>query len=78
MEKEKFLEILKRIQLFLENDDLFEAKEYIKLEIENIEGITEKNCKNTYYSSYDYYCKKCSNFNCNDNCNKNRLEVINK
>ena len=45
MEKEKFLEILKRIQLFLENDDLFEAKEYINLEIENIEGITEKNCK---------------------------------
>lgn len=69
METKKFLEIIKRIEILIENNSLFETKEYIRVEIENLEGITEKHCKNSYYSFHDYYCKKCTNFNCNSNCN---------
>ncbi len=69
MEIENFLKILKNIEILLKNGDLFETREYIKIEIENIRGITQINCKNRYYSFYNYYCDGCNNFNCSNNCN---------
>ena len=69
IEKDVILDILKRIQLFMNCNEIYYAKEYIKLEIENFERITPKKCKNTIYEFY--YCDKCSNKNCPDNeCNK--------
>lgn len=70
MQNENMLEIIKRIQLILELDHLYEAKEYIKIEIENLKGITEKNCKNSRYYCNDWYCKECRNFNCSGNMNE--------
>ena len=69
MEELKLLEILKNIRNLLENNFLYEAKQYIQIEINNIDGTTEKNCKNTYYYFYDTYCKWCSNYNCSSNKN---------
>lgn len=65
IEKNVILEILKRVQVLLSKEEIYYAKEYIKLEIENFEGITPRKCKNTIYKFY--YCDKCSNINCPDN-----------
>lgn len=70
MEGTKMLGILNRIKYCLEHDSLDIAKQLTKLEINNLKGITEQNCKNTKYYYYDWYCKYCSNLNCNSNQNK--------
>lgn len=70
MEKEQIIDILQMIKSCLNNDLLFEAKELIKIEINNLKGITEQNCKNTKYYFYDWYCKYCSNVNCGSNKNR--------
>ncbi len=70
MENQKFLEILYKLRACLSNKDWFIAREYIKLEIENIQGITEKNCKNSRYYCNDWYCKECRNLNCSGNMNE--------
>ena len=69
MEESKILEILNRIKVCVKSDSLNVAKELIKIEIENLKGITEQRCKNTKYYFYDTYCKYCSNYNCNSNKN---------
>ena len=69
MEESKILEILNRIKVCVKSDSLNVAKELIKIEIENLKGITEQRCKNTRYYFYDTYCKYCSNYNCNSNKN---------
>lgn len=69
MDNENMIEILNRIELFIKQDALDLAKDMTKLEIENINGITEQDCKNRYYNFYNYYCKECRNLNCNNNCN---------
>lgn len=69
MEELKMLEILKRIEVSIKMDSLDVAKKLIKLEIENLKGITEEKCKNTRYYFYDSYCKYCSNYNCRSNKN---------
>lgn len=69
MDNEKMIKILKRIELFIEQDSLDLAKNMTKLEIENLKGITEQRCKDTKYYYYDWYCQHCSNFNCNSNKN---------
>jgi len=63
---DKFYEILKRIEICLKKNANRIAVDYINLEIENLKGITEINCKST---KYYYYCKCCSNLNCNSNKN---------
>ena len=68
MEESKILEILNRIKVCVKSDSLNVAKELIKIEIENLKGITEQRCKNTKYYFYDT-CKYCSNYNCNSNKN---------
>ena len=69
MEESKILEILNRIKVCVKSDSLNVAKELIKIEIENLKGITEQRCKNTKYYFYDTYCKYCNNYNCNSNKN---------
>ena len=49
MDNEKMIKILKRIELFIEQDSLDLAKNMTKLEIENLKGITEQRCKDTKY-----------------------------
>ena len=70
MDNEKMIKILKRIELFIEQDSLDLAKNMTKLEIENLKGITEQRCKNKKYYLYDFYCKYCHNLNCNSNQNQ--------
>lgn len=65
MEDVKMLEILSKIKNCIERDSLMVAKDLVKLEINNLKGITEKNCKNTMY--YYNNCEFCSNLNCNAN-----------
>ena len=69
MEELKLLEILKRVKNILEQDNLFIAREYIQLEINNLKGLTQEKCKNTMYHFYPTYCQYCSNVNCADNKN---------
>lgn len=64
MEEEKILQILNRIKICLNRNDLYIAKEYVQLEIDNITGASEQRCKNTKYYFYDSYCKYCKNENC--------------
>lgn len=64
------LEILNRIKLFLDREELYEAKLYVMLELGNFKDTTPYTCKNTIYDNYDYYCKICTNFNCSSNKNK--------
>lgn len=67
MNEEKMLVILNRIKNFINMDSKDLAQDYIRLEIENLKGITEQRCKNTKYYYYDWYCQYCSNLNCNQN-----------
>lgn len=70
MKYEKMLEILSRIQICLERDSLDIARDYVRLEIENLQGITERKCKSSRYYCNDWYCRKCRNFNCSGNMNE--------
>lgn len=67
MENLEMLEIIQKIKLFLNKDSLDLARDTIRLELENLKGITEKRCKNTKYYFYDWYCKYCDNKNCASN-----------
>ncbi len=69
MSEEKVLEMLNRLYICLKNNSINNARELIRIEIENLKGITEQNCKNTKYYFYDCYCKYCNNLNCNSNRN---------
>lgn len=70
MQNEKMLEILHRIQICLERDSLDIARQYIKLEIENLQGITQEQCKSKFYYCDEFYCKTCHNLNCSNNLNE--------
>lgn len=70
MDNVKMFEILNRIKICIKRDSLDIAKDLIKIEIENLKGITEQRCKNTKYYYYDWNCKYCENFNCSSNNNK--------
>lgn len=69
MEEKTLLEIIYRIKNLLGRNEIFEAKEYIELELNNLNGITQEQCKNTKYHFYPTYCKYCSNTNCESNRN---------
>ena len=64
MSETKMLEILERIRVCIYRNDLYVVKKYVQLEIENLTGATEYNCKNTKYYFYPAYCEYCSNDNC--------------
>ena len=67
MENLEMLEIIQKIKLFLNTDSLDLARDTVRLELDNLKGITEKRCKNTKYYSYDWYCIYCNNKNCASN-----------
>lgn len=69
MKEEILLETIYRIQNFIENKQIAEAKDYVKLEIDNLTGATEERCKNTKYHFYPTFCKYCSIKNCISNPN---------
>lgn len=69
MENVIMLDILKRIKMFLLDDELVLARKLVELELDNIKGITEERCRNTKYHFYNSYCKYCSNWNCSSNAN---------
>lgn len=70
MEDEKMLDILNRIEMFIDKDSLDLARELTQLEIDNLKGITQERCKNTKYYFYDWYCQYCNNINCRNYKNK--------
>ena len=67
MKKLKMLEILNQIEVCIKHNSLDIAKDLIQLEVENLKGITQKNCSNTRYYFYDGTCKYCQNVNCKNN-----------
>lgn len=70
MEKDTVLNILKATENLLHCDDIASAKEYVRLEIDNLEGTTPQKCKSPFKNSTFYHCDKCLNKNCPDNTNK--------
>lgn len=68
MEDKEMLNILEKIKICLKNNSLDIAIDLITLEIEALNGITEKRCKNTIFNYCNWYCKNCYNLNCK--CNK--------
>lgn len=70
MENLEMLNILKRIELFLKKDSLDLARETVRLELENLKGITEEKCQKNRLYCDDWYCQYCSNMNCTSNMNK--------
>lgn len=68
METIKFLEVLSRIKSCLSNNDRYVTKEYVRLEVDNLRGQTEKKCENKLYFGTTY-CNYCLNKNCNNNKN---------
>ena len=66
MENTRFLEVLNRIRSCLLNNDKYVAKEYLRLEIDNLKGQTEKRCMNKKRFGKSY-CKNCLNANCSEN-----------
>ncbi len=67
MENVKMLEILKRVKICIDRDSPDIAKDLVKIEIENLQGITQQRCQNTKYYFYDWYCMYCENLNCSSN-----------
>ena len=66
MENIRFLEVINRIKSCLLNNDSYIAKEYLRLEIKNLQELTEKKCENIKYFGTSY-CNYCLNENCNEN-----------
>lgn len=64
MENVVMLDILKRIKMFLLDDEIVLARELVELELDNLKGVTAQRCKDSKYYFYDGYCKYCSNLNC--------------
>lgn len=69
MEELKMLKVLNRIKVCIERDSLDIAKDLTKLEIENLQGITEQKCKENRLYCDNWYCYYCSNTNCSGNLN---------
>lgn len=67
MDKNIILNILKSAENLLVRNEISIAKEYIRLEIENLEGITPNKCR---FISKPSHCNICHNLNCPDNKNK--------
>lgn len=61
------LEILEKLEWLVVRNRTFEAKRRLKIELENLKGITQKNCSNTRYYFYNWACRYCLNMNCESN-----------
>ena len=68
------LNILDKLNWLIVRNRSVAAKILVKREIENLKGITEKNCKS--FKINKTYCKVCKNLNCNNNqYNSTKKEV---
>lgn len=67
MENSKMLDILNKLYTLLQYDSKDIARNLVRVEIENLKGITERRCHNTIYNNQGWYCKDCHNLNCNYN-----------
>ena len=73
IEKQNVIEILKAIDNLLSRNDIVNTKEYIKVEIDNLEGKTPEKCKGIFKNFKGFnssLCNYCSNTNCPDNKGK--------
>lgn len=66
MENQKVLEILYKVKACLVRNEWAIARDFVKVEINNLKGVTEQECMKNKYC-FDWYCKYCSNMNCNSN-----------
>lgn len=67
MENQKVLEILYKVKACLVRNEWAIARDFVKVEINNLKGVTPKKCKPKYY----WHCEYCSNFNCPRNLKTN-------
>ena len=58
------LEILDKLEWLVVRNRTFEAKKRLKIELENLRGITEQKCK--LIKLRKDYCSHCWNYNCNN------------
>lgn len=67
MKETVMLNILDKLEWLIVRNRTFEAKKVLRIELDNLKGITQKNCSNTRYYFYDGTCKYCQNVNCKSN-----------
>lgn len=67
MKETVMLNILDKLEWLIVRNRTFEAKKVLRIELDNLKGITQKNCSNTIYYFYDWACKYCQNVNCESN-----------
>ena len=58
------LEILDKLEWLVVRNRTFEAKKRLKIELENLRGITEQKCK--LIKLRKDYCSHCWIYNCNN------------
>lgn len=68
MKESIMLNIFDKLEWLIVRNRSYEAKGLLKRELNNVMGITEKNCK--LIKLRKDYCAFCKNFNCNKNINK--------
>ena len=64
MKETVMLNILDKLEWLIVRNRTFEAKRRLKIELENLRGITEQQCKLTKVRKD--YCNFCWNYNCNN------------
>lgn len=72
----KFLCLLAKFKMIADKNRLYEGRRLIGREFENLNGITERKCKNHKYSNR--WCEVCENYNCNLNANQAFENEFNK
>lgn len=65
MEEKVMLTILDKIIWLIDRNRFVEARRIVKQELDNLKGITEKNCK--LLKLRKDFCNHCRNYNCNLN-----------
>lgn len=63
----KMMDIIRKLDIMIEKNRLYEAKRYFFIELENAKGITEQKCKKKKLRKD--ICEHCKNLNCNLNRN---------
>lgn len=67
MKETVMLNILDKLEWLIVRNRTFEAKKVLRIELDNLKGITQKNCSNARYYFYDWAYKYCQNVNCESN-----------
>lgn len=64
MKETVMLNILDKLEWLIVRNRTFEAKKVLRIELDNLKGITEQKCK--LIKVRKDYCKYCWNYNCNN------------